>query len=287
MPDTLLFLGVPQLFKWLKDYQKRDNYRLIMHTYVGCSPLSKNLQEILNLSDILVVNSNFEKDIINNCIPELCVKVIPPGIDIELVSRSPYFQESPNVKCGVACVAQDIPLIDFPSLFKAFGIVSKENPDVAFGIFSDPSQLMRWNIPDMLDVYGLQDKLIINSRPEINFEFATLGDLYSSIDLMVLPNQEATVNVPSLESAYCGVPLILPDIGTTREYFSSPILLKKFDIFIDSPSNTRKYVFDAHEIAATILSFSEIRKSTKKNFDDKLDKCNMVNVMKLWSDILQ
>lgn len=192
-----------------------------------------------------------------------------------------------NNQFGVACVSKDIPKIDFPSLLKAWGIVAKANPLISFGIFSDPTQLNAWNFPDMLEVYGIQQRTFIHTGIENNFGFPTMGDLYNSIDLLVIPHQEEMLNTTAIEASYCGTPMIVSDIGATSEYLpDSAILPQKTDTLIAPPLNTRYTVFDAEELAEKIIAASLQGKRREKSNNYITDNCILNKVLNKWISIL-
>jgi len=132
--------------------------------------------------------------------------------------------------------------------------VAKTIKDAAFGIFINPSHTTQWNLPDMLEVYGISKNTFIQFKPEENFGFNTMDDLYSSVDLIVLPHQEDILNIIVPEAAYCGVPMITVRGGATEEYIpDTATILEKSDIFVAPPLNTRYKVFDSYEMAEKMI----------------------------------
>jgi len=148
---------------------------------------------------------------------------------------------------------------------------------------------------DMIDVYNLQERSsIMLSNPEIDFGFKSRGELYRTIDLLVLPHQEETLNISALEALYCNVPMIIPRGGPTAEFIgesSKVTWLENEDLFIAPPNNTRYMACDAHEIADKIifgfLEFSKakgntINRKTQKSFerfDWKKIKRDWINIL--------
>lgn len=286
-PNTLLLIGAPLLFGWLKDYPKRESYRIVLNTTFKSLPINKMMRDIYGLADTIIVNSRYEETAVRNLLPDISVQYIPYGIDLKSLEKSKALSLRNNGQFGVACVTKDIPKIDFPSLLKAWGIVSKAYPQAAFGIFSDPTQLMAWNIPDMLEVYGIQQKMFIHSSPENNFGFSALGDLYASVDLLVLPHQEEMLNVTALEAAYCGTPMIVADGGATAEYLPEYAMRsERTDTFIAPPQNTRYTVFDTEELAEKIIMASLRGKRREKPARFIRGHCILSKVLKEWTETL-
>ena len=295
-PDTLLLIGPPVLFRWLKDYRKKKKYHVVLHTAFRSSPLSSFMKEVYGVADRIVVNSQYEEDILRNEMPDSTVTIIPPGIDAELLKPSRLLKNGRDGRFRVACIAKDTPQMDFPALLKSFGIAAKADPRLYFGIFSDAAQFHKWNIPDMMDVYGIKERsMIANPQPELNFGFSSMGDLYATIDLLVLPHQEEMIDISALEAAYCGVPLIIPKDGPTREFMpgnGAVTCLDKNDIFIEPPNNTRYRIFDSEEITEKILlKFLEMsgpaKSSPKRKYNKELEQLDWKKVTREWVRILE
>jgi glycosyltransferase involved in cell wall biosynthesis len=243
------------LFGWLKEYPERKKYRIVLNTAFKSLPVNTLMKELYGIAEIVVVNSRFEEKTLMEVLPELNIKFIPHSINTQNLRSSGMLPPENSNHYGIACVAKDIPGIDFPALIKSWGIVAKTNKDAAFGIFAHPAHTTQWNLPDMLDVYGISKNTFVQFKPEENFGFNTMSDLYSSIDLIVLPHQEDMLNTIVLEAAYCGVPMITARGGATEEYIpDTAVILKNSDVFVAPPLNTRYRIFDAEEIAEKIIN---------------------------------
>jgi glycosyltransferase involved in cell wall biosynthesis len=129
-PDTLLLIGAPLLFGWLKDYPERKSYRVVLHTTFRSLPINKMMRDVYMLADSIIVNSHFEEKAILKELPDISVQYIPYGVDIKNLKRTKLpFKD--NNQFGVACVTKDIPKIDFPSLLKVWGIVARANQNIS------------------------------------------------------------------------------------------------------------------------------------------------------------
>ena len=284
-PDTLLLLGPPFLFSWLGK-KKNSKYRIILSTSFKSLPLNTFMKEIYAIADTIVVHSRFEETSLNEIFEDMDIVYVPPGINTEDLKATGTIPRDNRFKIG--CVVKDTPLIDIPSLLKAFGIVAKSKENIIFGVFSDISQLNQWKINDMLDVYDIKDRCIImKPQPEINFGFPSMGDVYASIDLLVLPHQDLTINIPLLEAAYCNIPVIIPHGGPNEEYApGTAIFLGKSDTFFAPPLNTIYNVFDAEEIADKII-FMYLDKKHKKQLNKKtMEQYDWNIVSKEWMKLL-
>lgn len=295
-PDTLLLIGPPILFHWLKDYRKRINYRVVLHTAFKSTPLNAYMKEVYGIADHIIVSSSYEERILDEEMPGSPVTFIAPGMDIDGLRTTRSVKNIRNSGFRVACVAKDTPQMDFPALLKAFGIAAAADPRLIFGIFSDMTQLHKWNVKDIIDVYGIQERCtVMNPQPALNFGFASMGDLYATVDLLVLPHQEEALDITALEASYCGVPMIVPKEGPTREYMPDNglvLYLAKNDVLFEPPNNTRYRIYDSEEIAEKILvKFLEISGPTgipqKKQYDKKMTQFDWRKVSREWVRVLE
>lgn len=234
------------------------------------------------------MNSIYEKEAFVSAGIENEIIFILPGLDISDMQISGGIRVPEERSFGVGVVADDIPRIDLPTLFRAFSTVTKINNDIVFGIFSNPMQLQMWNIPDMLDVYGLKDKCSI-AQPDndLRFGFPLKGDMYSTIDLLILPHQEDIINIPAIEAAYCGLPTLLSPGGATEEHvFNKAKFLEKSDLFVSPPANSRLRVYDSDEITEHIISLYNTNKK-KREYDTSYERYSWDAVMVDWVSVLK
>jgi len=285
-PDTLLFLGPPFLFSWFKKNKRNSKYRIILHTSLKSIPVNSFMKDIYEKADVIVVNSRFEEKFLKEEFKDIDIVYIPPGINTLDLKMPDTFPEDHRYRVG--CIAKDTPLIDVPSLLKAFGIVAKSDKNIIFGLFSDIAQLNQWNINDMLDVYDIKDRCtVMRPQPEMNFGFPKMGDVYASMDLLVLPHQDMTLNIPLLEGAYCNVPMLIPHGGSSEEYTTqTATFLENTDTFIAPPLNTRYQIFDAEEIADKIIISFMRKKGKKRDNNYSMKKYGWNSVIGSWIKLL-
>ena len=111
-PDTLLLLGAPILFGWLRDHPRRNEFRLVLHTAFKSLPLVTTMRDIYNLSDMIIVNSLYEENNIHAALIEKDICRIPPFINKNKLYSSHENKKESGDFFGVACVAYDIPRMD-------------------------------------------------------------------------------------------------------------------------------------------------------------------------------
>jgi len=82
-PDVLLLVGAPQIFKWLKTFEARSKYKTVLHTRFITTPIYKELVELYNVVDTVVVNTKFEKKAIESSGVTTKVAIVPPATNLQ------------------------------------------------------------------------------------------------------------------------------------------------------------------------------------------------------------
>jgi glycosyltransferase involved in cell wall biosynthesis len=162
----------------------------------------------------------------------------PLGVDLEYYTPPPVFDtRDPDL-----CIFVGENYRDFPSLRGVIELVTDKRPGTKFvGVVP----------PKCNDLIGVHPNLTLRSGvPE-----EELLALYRSASLMVLPLKDATANNAVLEGMACGLPQVITDVGSTRDYVSP-------DCAVLTPLN------DARKMAYTILELldapDELRRMSEK-----------------------
>lgn len=127
----------------------------------------------------------------------------PLGVDTEYYTPPASFaSRDPNL-----CIMVGENYRDFPTLRGVIELVAYMRPQTRFVAVLPPR---------CYDLVGAHPNLTMRSQvPEDE-----LLSLYRSASLMVLPLKDATANNALLESMGCGLPQVVTDVGSTRDYTS-------------------------------------------------------------------
>jgi glycosyltransferase involved in cell wall biosynthesis len=125
----------------------------------------------------------------------------PLGVDTDYYTPPASFAtRDPNL-----CIMVGDNYRDFPTLRAVIELVSYMRPQTRFVAVLPPR---------CYDLIGEHPNLNMRSKiPE-----SELLDLYHRASLMVLPLKDATANNALLESMACGLPQVVTDAGSTRDY---------------------------------------------------------------------
>ncbi|MFN8487851.1 MAG: glycosyltransferase family 4 protein [Caldilineaceae bacterium] len=138
---------------------------------------------------------------------------VPLGVDTEYYTPPAFETRDPDL-----CLFVGENYRDFPTLRGVIELVAYRRPQTKFVVVTSPR---------CHSLIGCHPNLILKSKlPEAEFLA-----LYRSAGLMVLPLTAATANNAVLESSACGLPLVVSDVGATRDYVSAEcaVLTKRSD----------------------------------------------------------
>jgi glycosyltransferase involved in cell wall biosynthesis len=125
----------------------------------------------------------------------------PLGVDLEYYTPPESFEtRDPNL-----CVVIGDNYRDFPTLRGVIELVIYKRPQTRFVAVIPPR---------CYDLVGEHKNLTFRSQ----ISESELLELYRTASLMVLPLKDATANNAVLESMACGLPQVVTDVGSTRDY---------------------------------------------------------------------
>jgi len=128
---------------------------------------------------------------------------VPHGIDTDFFSPPANFEErDPNL-----CLFVGSYLRDFPTLRGVIELVAYRRPQVRFVAVTSPQNY---------DRIGKHPNLILKSA--VSEE--DLLSLYRRAAVFIIPMLDATGNNALLEGLACGLPIVISDVGSVRDYAS-------------------------------------------------------------------
>lgn len=142
-----------------------------------------------------------QQDYLGKIIGHNRVFFAPLGVDLDYYTPPNSFEtRDPDL-----CIMVGENYRDFPTLRGVIELVAYMRPQTRF-VAVLPTRCY--------ELIGEHPNLTIRSQiPE-----AELLELYRTASLMVLPLKDATANNAVLEAMGCGLPLIVTDVGSTRDY---------------------------------------------------------------------
>lgn len=201
------------------------------------------------LSGVICLGRN-QQEFFSKFVDPQRVFFVPLGVDTEYFTP-PSAEETRDRNL---CIFVGENYRDLPTLRGVIELVAYCRPQTKFvGVMS----------PQAYDRIGSHPNLTLRSNiPESEFR-----ELYRSAALMVLPLQDAVANNAILEGLACGLPLVVTDVGATRDYVSpecavfippndSRAMAEAVLNLLDAPAERQKMSAQAREQA---LKFSWYR----------------------------
>jgi glycosyltransferase involved in cell wall biosynthesis len=200
----------------------RDN-RLVASFHLppcGLQEAIKIDRHLQQLSAIVCLGRN-QQEYFEKIVDHEKVFFAPLGVDIEYYTPPDSFEtRSPDL-----CLFVGDNYRDLPTLRGVIELVSYIRPQTQFvAVTPNRNKNLIGNHPNLTYLTGIPEGEFVN--------------LYRSAALMILPLQDAAANNAVLESMACGLPMVVTDVGATRDYVNS-------DCAILAPPSDSRYIADA------------------------------------------
>ena len=151
------------------------------------------------------------------------IRVIPPGVDLDLFKPIPIARAKEQVSLDPSCrsilfVGRIEPLKGIDTLLWAISLITRKHPELTCGmcvviIGGDSSRNQEDN--EMARLKDIQERLeigevvtFLGSQDQDN-----LPNYYSSAEMVVMPSDYESFGMVALEAMACGTPVIASDVG--------------------------------------------------------------------------
>ena len=207
-------------------------------SYINGNPKDENNREYLNI----ITPSNWSKNGLIACgFDNNQINVIPHGVDIKIFHKIPD-DEVDKYRIDLKINKEDFILTNIGAmtgnkgihyLIIAFAILKQKFQNLKL-ILKDQSNLYDKKAEEYLDIikttkYGkylnfdvINDIIFISK----NLDLRSLNKLYNLTDCYVSPYRAEGFNLPPLEAAAVGTPIIVTKGGSTDDYFHSSLGLQ-------------------------------------------------------------
>ncbi|MCA9958271.1 MAG: glycosyltransferase family 4 protein [Chloroflexota bacterium] len=190
-------------YHYLAHLNNRNNNRLVVSYHLPPQRFKEVMPfdwHIRKLSAVVVVGRN-QIEMFADLLGPDKVFYVPHGVDIDYFTPPASFAErDPNL---VLYVGNH--LRDFATLRGVIELVAFQRPEVKFVVVT---------ARDNFERVGVHPNVDLRTRiPE-----SELYDLFRTASLMLMPLQDATANNSVLEGLACGLPAVVTDVGSIRDY---------------------------------------------------------------------
>lgn len=173
--------------------------------YIVLKPL---LRRIYSNAAAVVANSDGLKSLYEKAFPDLRASVIPNGID---TNDFQPVERDWNAPLSIISVGRMIPRKGFELLLRACAALAKEGIEFQCRLVGDGPE--EGNLKALAHELGIQGRVIFHggmTRDEI-------AALLPACHAFVLPSYAEGMANAALEAMACGLPLLLTDVGGSRE----------------------------------------------------------------------
>ncbi len=227
-------------------------------------------KEICELTDLLLPNTNSEKDLIKSAfeIPHTKFNVIPNGVELRFTKSKPdLFIQETGLRDFILFAGQaSAQRKNILSLLKA---VKDLNTDVVIIGDFDHSDYSR----QCLDLASQNSRVHLFETQDHDSEF--LSSAYAACHTFVLPSQFETPGIAAMEAALAGSNIVITEAGGTKDYFVDyveyvdPKSISSIKKGLEASLNKQKND-DLKEHISTNYSWESVAKQTLKAYEEVL-----------------
>ena len=241
-PDVVITLGD----YWMLNYMAEDDMKSLMEKnsikWIWYLPIDSDIvpiqfEDVITKPDVLVAMSKHGSEVLT----KLDVKhvYIPHGTRTDLYKRLDNRNELRKEygyegKFVIGCVARNQPRKMLPRLIKAFSIFAKDKDDVVIHFHNDlldPGNIIRdYNknaysiLGQAICVYKVEEKVKFTKNMKsfvVGLDEDKLPGIYNLFDIHAIPTSGEGFGLPILESMACGIPNVLTDFTTAKEFIGN------------------------------------------------------------------
>jgi len=221
------------------NFFKNTTSKLIATTHQPVSWWQKNVKKLGDIKrlDALIVLSVNEKEFFEKILPGK-VYLVEHGID------TGFFFPDASVEKTKSCVFAGNWLRNIPLLVEVVTLITSQRKDIHFNIINQ--HVDNKNHP----LYALNSNKNVSLFKNLSDE--ELRNVYRSSSIAVLPLKDSTANNGLMETAACGLPVVVTEVGGVRCYTNS-----SFCIYVPQEATARVF---AEKVIALIDDIDAVNK---------------------------
>lgn len=309
-PDIVWALGDMWMIEHIHKTPPRNTFKLVTYHPIDGEPMpAKMLADqdryidwlgTVKGSDIPVAFCDWGMRTINQTAGyELCKQWIPHGVDTNMFKPRPreeraalkekHFPAVPKGSVLVGCFARNQPRKSFDKLIDATARYIRSLEDripVYLYLHCALEDKTGWNIPALLDRYGLAPERVITDptlKVGMGLPEPILAERYAGCDIMALPTRGEGWGLPILEAMSCGVPVITTNYSAHADY------CKEGSLFIKTLTRESEPITNIERIIPSVKDFALKIKELAENPElrDKIGEAGRKKALTLdWSVVL-
>lgn len=267
-PDIIMTLSDPWAVEPLPEIIDHFPVYWIGYFPVDGKPVPKQWKPLLDRMDKLIVISKYAQEAVREILPQREVELLYHGVDPSIYKpmKKEEIEASREIngwkgKFIVLNVNRNQIRKQIPVTIKAFARFAQNKDDVLLVLRMQAVEQMGWDLPDLIERFGLRGKAIIVDAPVgKGISEQELIALYNMADVHVSTTAGEGFGLTTLESMSCGTPVLITDCSNSRELIQSEKQLIKVKEMIIANRNIEQAYPDPDDLADKLEYFYNNRK---------------------------
>lgn len=212
---------------WIEHAKLSNAVTNIGYISIYGSPAPLSWKKVVKNLDLAVCYSDFGKNVLKEFMPFTSIDMIPLGVDPELYRPLDGIQEF-KVENGlkdkfvVGNISRNQIRKRLDKLIEGFAIFAEKKDDVRLFMKTEAVSEHGYDLPDLLQYYGVEEKTIINEHQRrAGYNETQIVEILNSFDVYTQTAGAEGFGMPILEAMSCGVPVIAPDYSACSELVKS------------------------------------------------------------------
>jgi len=227
-PDAVLMVNDPWVVIRYKEAFDLANYDGIKAAYMPVDGLNiqRRFGEGLNWLDVAIAYTEFGKNQFLNAGMTTKLQVIPHGFD-----RSIFSPVERAVARKVGGLAEDLFIVGSVNrnqprkrldlAIEYFAEFAEHKPETVKFLFHGSLNDVGWDIPDLMDYYGVKNRLIVTSPAITSLNGVSkeqMKFIYSTLDVQISTTNGEGWGLCQMEGMACAVPQVFPNWSALGEW---------------------------------------------------------------------
>lgn len=228
--DYVHTLGDIWCYQYIRGIQKRHNWKWLAHYVFDTENMVGFWNENVDGADLAVVPSKISLDLCKKYKHEN-VQYIPHGVNTDIFKPATDEEKTelreryliPKDTFVIGMVAHNQYRKQVHRLVEAFDMFVKRNPRSLLVLHCLPRDQTGWDLPQILKDRGLLANVLFTDKSskgigDVHVPESEMRKLYCVMDVHALPTGGEGFGVPIVEAMACGIPNVVTDYTTTKEF---------------------------------------------------------------------
>lgn len=234
-PDYVHTLGDIWCYQFLRQIPRMHDWKWLSHYVFDTENVVSFWNECVRAGDITVVPSKNTFEMLKKA-GHKNIKYVPHGIDTNIYKPATHEEKLqfrkemglPEDAFVIGCVAHNQYRKMMPRLLMAFESFVKNNPASILVFHCSPKDPAGWDLTQIIKDKNLTNNVVFTDKAskglgDVQVPESELRKFYCSMDVHALSTGGEGFGVPIVEAMACGIPNVVTDYTTTKEFLCDEI----------------------------------------------------------------